>query len=131
MAAQTCLIRKPESDRGWRSIRSIFGRVVMKCPRRQEGPGSPVSPGCKVIVVGASAIREEKGTISTVCAFSEELRWSRDTTSTQCRSRESPRWAVQISPRRGEACRSLVLFGIVLHSFGGGGDGAFQLLFFA
>jgi hypothetical protein len=101
MRAQTSRIRRPESDRGCRSINSCLGVVVMKCPRRHEGPGSPVSPGCNTSVVGVSVIREAKGMVRTVSARSDRFRGSMETIKTQWRCRASPRYAVQISPRRG------------------------------
>jgi hypothetical protein len=61
-------MRFAESERGSRSTSWDFGNVVMKCARRQEGPGKPVSPGGRIRVVGDSMSREAKGMARTVSA---------------------------------------------------------------
>jgi hypothetical protein len=77
--------------------------VVMKWPFSQDGPGSPVSPGSNLKVVGPSAPWLPKGTIRTESTRSLMLRESSDTTKTQWRTAGWPSMAVQISPRRGGA----------------------------
>jgi hypothetical protein len=83
MSVHTWRIRIVESDRRVLSMSNDFGSAVMKCPRRHDGPGSPVSPGGKTIVVGVSAIRDANGTTSTVSALGDRFLWSSETIRTQ------------------------------------------------
>lgn len=76
-------IRTVESVRRVLSMSNDLGIAVMKCPRRHDGPGNPVSPGGRTIVVGVSAMRDAKGTTSTVSALGERFLWSSETISTQ------------------------------------------------